>query len=168
MIWRRKLNSNGFTLAELLIALGILSVLMTLAAPAVRRTSEAVQLKASARQLHGLLRYVREQAVLLSQTHAVIIDEPTQKYWVVSENGGWDTPRVLRRTPGIDGQLGPNMRFHKISVGGERTKASQPAIYFDAEGNATAAEIVLAVAESKPFCHVTVNSVGNIEIRVED
>jgi general secretion pathway protein H len=66
-------RANGYTLLELLVVLGILSLIAAFAVPAAGRTIEGVALQADARALVVMLRRLESQAMEKQETISVTI-----------------------------------------------------------------------------------------------
>ncbi len=73
-------SEHGFTLIELLVVLLIMGVLITLAPAAFQRVVPGLEMKASAREVAGLLRQARGQAIRDNRETAVLIDTAAKVY----------------------------------------------------------------------------------------
>ena len=68
MIVGNKQKSRGFTMIELLIALGLVSILAMLAAPSFAQFIKQERLTKTANELNAVYRYARSEAVKRAQT----------------------------------------------------------------------------------------------------
>ncbi len=71
----------GFTLIEILIVLGIISMVMALALPAIERVTRQ-RVVSTCRQFIGTIRTIRNDAVLLNQVHRLGFDFDKKEWWV--------------------------------------------------------------------------------------
>ncbi len=71
---------RGFTLIELLVVLLIMGTLITLAPAAFHRIAPGLEMKAAAREVAGLLREARSQAIRDNRETAVLIDTERKVY----------------------------------------------------------------------------------------
>lgn len=84
----------GFTLAELMVCLGLASVLISLAVPAIANRLPDFRLRRAARDLCANMRAARMGAVRANTPWAVVFDPPGGSYAVCSgkgEDGLWAT-----------------------------------------------------------------------------
>ncbi len=73
-------SQRGFTLIELLVVLLIMGALITLAPAAFHRIAPGLEMKAAAREVAGLLREARGQAIRDNRETAVLIDTEQKVY----------------------------------------------------------------------------------------
>ncbi len=73
-------SQGGFTLIELLVVLLIMGVLITLAPAAFHRIVPGLEMKAAAREVAGVLRLARGQAIRDNRETAVLIDTEQKIY----------------------------------------------------------------------------------------
>lgn len=69
-----KKSQTGFTLFELLVVIALIAIMTGLSVPAIRTTLFTDQLKASSRQLAGIITKVSQQAVREQKTYTLIVD----------------------------------------------------------------------------------------------
>lgn len=101
----RPIGKRGFTLIEILIVLALISMIMSVGMPAIRTVTQQ-QLSSTARRFIGLVKTIRNDAILLSTVHRLVINLEDQTWWVESQRkfellddtpledrgGGKDTP----------------------------------------------------------------------------
>lgn len=68
------MKNKGFSLIELFVVLLIISLSLSLVAPSLSRFSRAIELKATAKKISGILRYCRSEAVNKGQVFQVLFD----------------------------------------------------------------------------------------------
>jgi type IV fimbrial biogenesis protein FimT len=87
-IMRKNLQkSSGFTLIELMIAIGIISILASIAVPAVMNWLPDYRLKAAARDLYSNLQSTKLNAVKSNNDWAVVFDIANNQYLICSDSG---------------------------------------------------------------------------------
>lgn len=77
-------NSRGVTLVEILIAMAIVVMAMSLGLPAISRITYQ-KVSSSSRRFVALVRTVRNDAILLSNIHRLVIDIDNAAYWVEAQ-----------------------------------------------------------------------------------
>jgi prepilin-type N-terminal cleavage/methylation domain-containing protein len=77
-----KLNKKGFTLIELMLVIMVLGVILFLAVPATRDVLTTDKLKSASRQLIGLERKLRTDAVREQIDYILNLDLPNSTFWV--------------------------------------------------------------------------------------
>ncbi|ALO40785.1 GspH/FimT family pseudopilin [Pseudoalteromonas phenolica] len=97
MIAGNKQKSHGFTMIELLITLGLVSILAMLAAPSFAQFIKQERLTKTANQLNAIYRYARSEAVKRAQT--VILTKQDNSWLVEIEVP--DGREVLRQFDSI-------------------------------------------------------------------
>jgi prepilin-type N-terminal cleavage/methylation domain-containing protein len=76
----------GFTLIELLIVIALIGVVLVLAVPTTRDVLTGDNLKKASRQLIGLERKLRVEAVRDQTDYILCLDLPTSSYWVITSD----------------------------------------------------------------------------------
>ncbi len=79
--------SSGFTLVEVLLVLAIIAMVMAVGLPAISRVT-VYRLNATTRQFVGLIRTIRNDAILLNLTHRLAINLEKRTYWVENQTRG--------------------------------------------------------------------------------
>ncbi len=74
-------SSSGFTLIEILLVLGIISMVMAIGLPAISRVT-LQRLNSTTRQFVGLVRTIRNDSILLNTVYRLAIDFDKRTYWV--------------------------------------------------------------------------------------
>lgn len=85
-IERRSGRRSGFTLIEILIVVAIISIVMALGLPAISRVTYQ-RLNSTTRQFVGMIKTIRNDAILLSVVHRLVLDMDKQEYWVEEQSG---------------------------------------------------------------------------------
>ena len=74
----------GFTLVEILIVIAIVSLVLSMGLPAISRVTYT-RLNSTTRKFVGLVRTIRNDAILLSSVYRLVIDFEHATYWVESQ-----------------------------------------------------------------------------------
>jgi general secretion pathway protein H len=100
----KKKCPRGFTVLEILIGLLLIALLLVVAIPTFRSLAR-VQLKETANQMLGLIRYTYSKATLSNKGHRIVFDMDAGQYWVEVSN---DQVRISQEDEDSDegGQLG--------------------------------------------------------------
>ncbi|PKN81593.1 MAG: hypothetical protein CVU51_13985 [Deltaproteobacteria bacterium HGW-Deltaproteobacteria-1] len=81
-----KLNKQGFTLIELLVVIGLIGVILALAVPTTRDMLTVNNLKKVSRQIIGLERRLRVEAVRDQLDYVLMLDIPKASYYVITSD----------------------------------------------------------------------------------
>jgi general secretion pathway protein H len=128
-------SQGGFTLIELLVVLLIMGALITLAPAAFHRIAPGLEMKAAAREVAGLLREARGQAIRDNRETTVLIDTEQKVY-----------------------RLGKGARGHKLSAGldvslvtavSEQLDHARGRIRFFPDGTSTGGRVTLSRDDRK-------------------
>lgn len=87
---------RGLTLIELLVVLGIIGLIVGMSAPALTRYAAQARLKATTRELVGLLSLARSLAVGSQEPHTVKVDQEARQITVVNTVSGEALEQVVR------------------------------------------------------------------------
>ncbi|MEZ4752160.1 MAG: prepilin-type N-terminal cleavage/methylation domain-containing protein [Bdellovibrionota bacterium] len=77
----RSTSEAGFTLVEILIVIAIIAFILSLGLPAIERVT-SYKLNSTTRRFVGLLKTVRNDAILLSNIHRLAVNLEDNTYWV--------------------------------------------------------------------------------------
>ncbi|MCB0405716.1 MAG: prepilin-type N-terminal cleavage/methylation domain-containing protein [Bdellovibrionales bacterium] len=80
----RSTSNAGFTLVEILIVIAIIAFILSLGLPAIERVT-SYKLNSTARRFVGLLKTVRNDAILLSTIHRLAVNLEDNTYWVEAQ-----------------------------------------------------------------------------------
>jgi prepilin-type N-terminal cleavage/methylation domain-containing protein len=85
--WRTGIgrDDSGFTLFELLVVCALISVMLAVAAPTLKNSILTDPLKASSRQVIGLIKAVREKAIRDQQAYVITFDLSGNVIWYRQE-----------------------------------------------------------------------------------
>ncbi len=79
-------EQSAFTLFELLVVLALMSVMLAVAVPTLRNSLLTDPLKTSSRQVIGVVKGIREQAVREQQAYLVYFDLSANSIWVEKDS----------------------------------------------------------------------------------
>ncbi len=79
-----KKSSVGFTLIEILVVLAIIGIVLSLGMPAIE-TITVQKVNSTTRKFMGLIKSVRNDAILLNLIHRLAINLDDQTWWVESQ-----------------------------------------------------------------------------------
>lgn len=84
---RKNCNTDSaFTLLELLVVCGLISIMLAIAVPTLRNSLLTDPLKTASRQVIGLVKGVREQAIREQQAYFIHFDFTENSIWVKKES----------------------------------------------------------------------------------
>jgi len=140
----RQSHPRGFTLLELILVLVLVSALLALAAPSLRRFARARETTDAASHLLALTHLARSQAVAQAQVWRLNIDPDAATYWLtVQQAGAFVNPqreygRLFRFPAGVS-----------VTVDGSETPDGMPYVQFYPDGRSDPATIELADPDGK-------------------
>jgi len=163
-----KKSIPGFTLLELMIAVAIVAVLVSIAIPNISSTLPKIRLKSAARDLVSNLQKLRMEAVKENQSSRLVFDSgvsPGRYFFDSNSSGALDPGEVMvalvSYKSGIDFGLG--------ATGGNNWDSGPciqvPFITFSSRGTANSGTVYLD-NRNKDICYaVTILTTGSINIR---
>lgn len=97
-------NKEGGMLIDLLVVLGIIVLLSTMAIPYIRRYQPNLKLHGTARNLASDLRYAQQLAVTQQKVHVVYFDAANNKYLIQRLDAATTTVKTVNFDPDISYQ----------------------------------------------------------------
>jgi len=94
-------RARAVTLTELLVVLAIMGILIGVGAPALRGYAASWRLKATTRELVGLLSLARSSAISAQEAHAVEVDPAGAQVRIVNVASGDALDQRLRIPAGV-------------------------------------------------------------------
>lgn len=89
-------EETGFSLIELLVVLVLLSAVVAISMPAFSNSTQSLKAREAARQIYGLLRTARSEAITWSKSTVVVIDENTREVAVMDARDRYVVPAGLQ------------------------------------------------------------------------
>lgn len=126
-------DTSAFTLFELLIVCALISVMLAVAVPTLRNNLLSDPLKSSSRQIIGMIKGTREQAIREQQAYIIHFDLSNRSIWIEKEaEKGLEDPGAL---PGNILQLVEPVRFLDVwTTGDGKLEGGQPALWVSRQG----------------------------------
>lgn len=109
-------RAGGYQLVEVLVTAAVLAVVVSLATPDLLRLSGGLRVDLAARELAGVLRKARSEAVKRGVNVAVKLRpaEGERVSWTLHVDGDADGVRNRDIESGVDPQLGPRQELHHL------------------------------------------------------
>jgi|GEM_PF-939966 len=143
-------KAAGFSLVQILIALGICAFLASLSAPAIKRLEPNLKLLADARQLASELRLAQQRTISEQQVYYVEINQPDRRYFLFRQ----DSPANPLKTTALD----PKVSFQSIT-GFDNNRV----VYNSYGAVSQAGQIVLASQTGKTYT-INVKPSGYVQL----
>ncbi|HSG82772.1 MAG TPA: type II secretion system protein [Gemmatimonadota bacterium] len=121
---------RGYTIAEVLLALGIMAVLVSVAVPALARSRARVNVAAARDAFAATCALAQQAAAQYGRLSRLYLDPDADRFWVTVDTA------VRRGTVPVD-TVGPLVGL-KPSFGGVQLDGARRTICFDPRGFATA------------------------------
>jgi prepilin-type N-terminal cleavage/methylation domain-containing protein len=94
-----RLNKRGFTLVELLLVIVLIGIIVVLAVPSIRDTITGDDLKKASRQLIGLERKLRGEAVRDQIDYILCFDLSNSAYWIIASDMTSEKQNEIKNRP---------------------------------------------------------------------
>lgn len=91
-------QNKGFTLLEVMVALGIVGVLIGVAVPNILQWLPDYHLKQAARDLYSDMQFAKINAMKQNQDWAIVFDDEAGKYFICSAKGSDDSWNINDNT----------------------------------------------------------------------
>lgn len=124
---------SGFTLVEILIVLAIISIVLSMGLPAISRVTYQ-QLNSTSRRFVGLVRTIRNDAILLSTVHRLAVNLDEQTWWVEQQRKFEllsDSPEEAVQTARKKNQEPPPSNFIYAEKFGKKPLSLPDGVVFD-------------------------------------
>lgn len=155
---------GGFTFIEVLLVVGIVGLLASLAMPKIKGAFLNARLKTGARELAGYLRFARNTAVLRERPCQITFDLEADKYWLtlLDENG---EPEKLNKRKeqrekkelGVGEEaagmrkLPPDVHFSIVYAGAPLDEKGRPRVIYYPDGSASPATVTIQGVKMAAF-----------------
>lgn len=173
---------TGFTLAELLIAVTILSILLAISIPQFSSFIPKMQLRAAARDLYSNMQSTRLNAVKNNRTWAIVFDPPNNRYIICSDkgaDGAWSstTDNTCPTTIDLTSLYKNGIRYGHGDLTGNKSATKPPGAFpvndvsfnsnvlsFNPLGTSGAGYVYLQNQGKTPLYAIGTQSSGSIQI----
>lgn len=155
---------KGFTMVELIVVIGIIGIIMTIAIPSFTATQQRARIRAGANEIAQDFRQIRERALSFSQDFQ--ITSPNSRQFQVALPGGGTKLYRLGQT------TGGNLQFGTTGAAGAPPEDNDGiaggfdfpggVLLFESRGTATPG--VAYITDGKENYAVGVNSLGKIRV----
>jgi prepilin-type N-terminal cleavage/methylation domain-containing protein len=98
-VYRLFAGSSGFTLVELLVVIVLVGVMLAFAVPSTRDVLTGDNLKKASRQLIGMEKKLRVEAVRDQMDYILCLDLPNSAYWVVASDMTPEKQDEIKKRP---------------------------------------------------------------------
>lgn len=148
------MKNKGFSLIELFVVLLIISLSLSLVTPSLSRFSRAIELKATAKKISGILRYCRSEAVNKGQIFQVFFDpnlrevrvqwmEPTEEDEAIEKKEVIGIQKTYALPRGV--------QFKEFKIASPQFPSDLPMIEFYPNGGSNGGMILLDSPDQKGF-----------------
>ncbi|MFH1755404.1 MAG: GspH/FimT family pseudopilin [Candidatus Latescibacterota bacterium] len=154
---KKKIHNRGFTLIELMISIGILTVMVALSVPAFGRYLQTWRLNGETDQMAGMLRSARSAAVTKHVNTVFVFDTNNDNYYYFEDADGDGTKDNSEYSSEmIDLPPGITLQAHTLT---------QAKIFFGPKGNANeSGTITLQNLQNRARTILLFGGTGNISI----
>lgn len=161
---QRRIASQGFTIIELMVVIGIIGIIVAIALPSFTQMQQRARIRAGANEIAQDFRRLRERALSTSQTFR--ITSPTVRQYQVQHPDGTTSLYRLGQT------TGGNLRFGITSAAGAPPEDNDgapdgfdfPAGTLSFESRGTATQGVAYITDGKEDYAVGVNALGKVRV----
>ncbi len=150
------MTSKGFSLLEVIIVLTILILSVSLVASSMSRLSTTIELKAAAKNISGILRYYRSEAVNKGLVYQVLFDSESRAVKVQSIS--LTEPTDEKEASGKKGQdiktlygLPEGVRMKELDFPAPEYPCDLPAVEFYPNGGSNGGSFLLNSPERKGY-----------------
>lgn len=154
---KKRIENQGFTLIELMIAIAIMAILVAVSIPSIGRYLQSWRLNGETDQLASMMRSARSAAVSKHVNTVFVFDTNNDTYFYFEDadgDGTKDTGEYSTET--INLPPGIILQSHTLS---------QPKIFFGPKGNANeSGTITLRNLQNKVHTIMLFGGTGNISI----
>jgi len=163
-ISQRRIASQGFTIIELMVVIGIIGIIVAIAVPSFIQMQQRARIRAGANEIAQDFRRIRERALSMSQTFR--ITSPTVRQYQVQHPDGNTLLYRLGQT------TGGNLQFGTTSAVGAPPEDNDgtpdgfdfPAGTLRFESRGTATSGVAYITNGKEDYAVGVNPLGKVRV----
>ncbi len=158
---------SGFSLIELMVVIGIISIILAIAIPDFARNQQRARIRSGAQAIAQDFRQIRERALSRGQRFSITI--PDSRHYQVTGPGGSVSSFMLGQTTG--GHLRFGVTGGVSSTPPEANQSSPPTNGFDFPGNTlifepfgAASKGVIYITDGRANFAVGINHIGRIKV----
>lgn len=141
-------HPGAFTLIELILVLAVISMVLTLCAPAMRGFFESRQTAEAAQNVLAMTRWARSEAVTRGNPCRLNFDSAAGCYWLTEQNAGCYVP--IRSDIGRRFQLPDGVDLHLL-IDGNAILGAAGCIQFQPTGRSDAATIEIRGRQGEQY-----------------
>lgn len=160
---------RGMTMIEIMVVLTVLAILMAVALPTMRAVNDRNRLRAAAREMLGIMKVARSEAILGQRATTVYLDLQKREYWLdlrrVDEKTGKPVSDKKKSQYEEKRPLERDIAFEEVTVVEDNVIDDKyVAIDFYPDGSATPAAITFADVKLKRVTVEVLKASGLVEI----
>ena len=152
--WHLAPVSNGVTLVELLVVIGIIGILLATGVPALTQYAGRLRLKTALRQVTGMASYARSIAISTREDHALVIEGEAGRLSILNLASGETLEKVVRL---------PQSVTITLTVGGQPVGDSR--VVFRPTGSLTGRTATLVLSDKERAYTVSITgTTGSVSL----
>lgn len=159
--------NRGFTLAELILVVILLTLVIGIVAPRFSDTIPAARLSRAGTEMHAVIQKVRADAVILVRSYQLNLDPDAGAYWVTVEEDPLKAPGEYVQAGGPLRdvfQLPSGVVFGTISGAPASTTGTGYLFTFKPDGTVEGGSIVLSIPDGPSRTLTIDGATSNVEV----
>lgn len=150
---RKRPGQRGFSLIELVIVLALVGLSISLVTPSFSRFYDAVEIKAAAKKIAGVLRYTRAEAVQKGVVYQVLLDTEGRELRVeaVETAQNKDLERFEEKVVKRKVPLPEGIQVKDVQIASGQESSPLPAVEFYPTGGSNGASFLVEKRNQKAY-----------------